>query len=132
MTAYKLSISIIIMGTSESKEDLITSAKYLRELKDDYLDDIPDEILHSNSPGPGNYKVRASWWQQLYTEVDILDLKGALSPELKEKYESVKINYSKSTENQGPVKPENIDEANVLLSNLIGDLETKVSSRTLQ
>jgi len=123
------------MGTSEiSKfnEDLIASAKYLRELKDDYQDDIPEETIHSNSPGPGNYKVRASWWQQFYTEVDILYLKGALSPELKEKYESVKTNYSKSTENQGPVKPENIDEANVLLSDLIGDLETKVSSRTPQ
>jgi len=60
------------------------TVKRLKSLRDDFSDDIPDEILHSNDED-NKYKVRGSWFQGVIADTEgLLSYASKDAPELEE------------------------------------------------
>lgn len=92
----------------------------LIELRDEYSDEIPKEIVHSTSPN-NRFKCRASWWGILEFRVGVLRDRRIIPESLVQEYEQIIRDYKNRT--RGITTEENISSANKLISNLITYLQ---------
>ena len=105
----------------------------IKNLKENYSDEIPKEILHSTMIIDGKivnpkYKCRKGWFQGLYSYIEMgIDLK-VINGKSKELYKNF-CTYLKETEMQKRLTTqEDITKANELLTSVIKDLEQIISS----
>ena len=103
-------------------QQMITDLKHLR---DDYSEDIPDEILHSpmESPPP-KYKVRKAWFTVLVAMLDNLFRDNLIiNVELNQKIQRYKKSVVNFEFTNRLTTRNDIDEANSLINEIIAELE---------
>jgi hypothetical protein len=89
----------------------------LRRLKNNYSDEIPDEVLH----GEGGYKVRRNWWHGVVGYVDQLKDQGQIPKELQTEVDQFITHYTSPDFHQQDLTTEDdIKRANSLLDKLLG------------
>jgi len=103
----------------------MTVAHYLARLKylrDEFSDEIPNEILHSPMGQP-KYKVRKNWFQGVVADATNIVSSGYASEDSKRQLKEFHEYYEVSEMRSRLTTREDIDKANSLLSSLITDLE---------
>jgi hypothetical protein len=70
--------------TTPSIHERANTASWLRKLRDQYSDEIPAVMVHSNSPNPA-YKVRGGWWLVLDLVLEHAASEHVFSPEFARK-----------------------------------------------
>ena len=106
-------------------ELILDYLSHLKHLRYEFKDDIPEKILHSNSPN-SNYKVRKSWFVGVVADATNIITDGYATNTSKQIYKEFVDKYWSTNISQLTTEEE-IKEANKLLDHLIGDLE-KLSS----
>ncbi len=92
----------------------------------EFSDIIPTESVHSGSKN-NKYKCRKAWWCVLRDEVDALQEVNALSDEFEKRFQSLWIDYRSTVDKEEyGVKPEQIQQANSLIRNILSDLEVRL------
>lgn len=94
--------------------------EYLRFLKDEALDDIPDEVLHSYDDIYFR-KVRKTWWRGLLWFLEMMKEKDLIPNELIDKVNSFVVKYQAKwflTAEHLTTK-EHLDEANELIAQIV-------------
>tara|TARA_Y100000034_G_scaffold118262_1_gene158759 strand:- start:455 stop:823 length:369 start_codon:yes stop_codon:yes gene_type:complete len=108
------------------KEFVTHTLTKLRSLKDDYVDELPTEIVHSTSR-PSNYKCRAAWWGMLGMRVRSLKDRELLSEDIIRDYNLLAGNYMDHMKHRGSLTTaEDISSANSFLTGLIGSLQSRL------
>lgn len=102
---------------SEGRKDLeLDPLKELARLRDDWNDEIPEQVVHSNSP-MANFKVRRGWFGNIILATRLaLDDKSIRSDEGKKAAEQLISRFtSDKFREQKLTKKEDIQEANRLI-----------------
>lgn len=111
----------------ENEKEIRSVYRRLKIMKEEYSDTIPIESVHSGSKN-NRYKCRKGWWGGLRNEFDILEEIKMLPPEVIQNYQSVWQKYlDRINRDDYGVKPENILEANKLIDQTLGILESRLS-----
>ncbi len=93
----------------------------IQELRRDYSDEIPVEVIHSNNPD-NKYKVRKAWWMTVAIYLKLLE--DFLPPELvKESYSLMDIYQKNLKQNRELTTEGDIKAANSLLDRVLSNLE---------
>ena len=98
--------------------------KHMKFLRDDFSNEIPEKILHSNMGQP-KYKVRKNWFQGVIADADCVISDGYATDHTKRLFEEFMSYYKNSDAMNRLTKSEDIDKANKLLTSLINDIENK-------
>ncbi len=86
-------------------------------LRDEFLDRIPDEVLHSY----GDFKVRRNWWNCLTAFLELGLSNGVIPEELRPEVESFLDGYTSEAFHAQPLTTEvDIERANNLLDRILG------------
>ncbi|MBI2128901.1 hypothetical protein HYU07_01545 [Candidatus Woesearchaeota archaeon] len=102
----------------------------LRCLRDEYSDEMPQEIIHSASPN-NKYKVRVGWWGNLSLRLSALEERGLLSDDLVQQYHQLVIGYILHLKkNKGLTRTEDINAANHLINQVMTSLESRLGPRS--
>ncbi len=89
----------------------------LQHLRDDWNDEVPDEIIHNW----GNFKVRMAWWQSLVLDLEVLERRGKISKDLQEEVNKFVKHYtSDEFHKQKLTTAEDIGRANNLIDRILG------------
>lgn len=89
----------------------------LRELHDDFSDEIPIEILEGN----GNSKVRRNWWHKVVLGLLILKEQDQMPPELRKELDEFVGYYTSDVFKKRPLTTQqDISRANNLLNRVLG------------
>jgi hypothetical protein len=111
---------------------MITQEEYLARLKRtryDWIDEIPEEILHSShSEGEDapRYKVRKAWLSCLSIEMIIGKDVGYLSPETINEFKIFESYLKQTNIHRRKTARKDIEKGNALLDSAIKDLEGKL------
>ncbi|RLG12436.1 hypothetical protein DRN73_02510 [Candidatus Pacearchaeota archaeon] len=106
--------------------------EYVRNLKDNYSDEIPREMLHSSMIKNGKiirprYKVRKGWFMGFYGTVDLGIVCGFVDERIKRMMEDFH-KYDEETDfKKRLTNSEDIKRANKILTAIIEELERKLS-----
>ena len=102
----------------------ISPTEYLRILRDDYSDEIPEKILH----GPivdidkNIFKVRRNWWNEVVGRLARLQSKGLVPSDLEEEVKVFLAHYSSEEfHHQSLTTADDIQTANDLITRVISD-----------
>ncbi len=89
----------------------------LEELKNNWTDEIPSEIIHDN----GNFKVRKNWWVALVGTLYYLAEDKKIPEELVKEVKKFNRKFSGISNNFGkrPTTAEDIAEANALIDKVL-------------
>lgn len=111
----------------QNEKEIQSVYRRLKIMKEEYSNIIPNESVHSGSKN-NRYKCRKGWWSGLRNEFDILEEIKVLPEKLIQNYQSVWQKYldAINLDDYG-VKPENILEANRLIDQTLGILESRLS-----
>ncbi len=95
--------------------------EYLKALRDEYSDVIPDTILHGpvSDTDKKLFKVRRSWWQGIIGCLGRMQLKGLISPEMAEEVKNFITYYT--SDQFTLTTAADIQRANALITKIIGD-----------
>ena len=92
----------------------------LRHLRDDYSDEIPDEIIHSTSPNNA-FKVRRGWFQGVTANLEAA-LKETDDPVLEAEVKWFVNHYTSDVfKAQGRTKNTDIFAANRIINRVLGE-----------
>lgn len=95
----------------------------LRSLRDDWSDEVPEEILRG---GKGNdspkFKVRRNWWQGVFSCLHIASQKGILDDVLKEEIKNFMKEYGERIRNNLTTQ-EDIAAANVIITKVLDSVK---------
>jgi len=107
---------------TEKEKERISPIEYLRILRDDYSDEIPNKVLNGSMPRDQiKYKVRRNWWNGLVGGLSRVQEKGLISNELQEDVTAFLEHYtSEEFHNQPLTTAEDIQKANNLLNKILG------------
>lgn len=90
----------------------------LRQLHDDFSDEIPIEILE----GKGDFKVRRNWWQQVVLSLQFLGSQVKMPLELWEEVDDFVGHYTSDAFKGPPLTTEeDIGKANSLLAKVLAE-----------
>lgn len=108
----------------ENREQIIGIESWLRVLKEDRSDEIPNKLLHSNSTIPApRYKVRHAWFQALASALNqVEDLGISLNEGLKSKINEFRANIYSDKFAERLTRKEDIDSGNEIIDELRGIL----------
>jgi len=112
---------------SENKEEKVEVdlkeiiKEKLTELRDDFSDEIPEKIIHSDQTSDKKYKAVKYWWTALNSYLQTgIDFDVIQEPELKKDVDAfIKKYSSKEFNNQPRTTTDNINEANKTISNVL-------------
>ena len=91
--------------------------EHLRFLRDKFVDEIPDEVLH----GRGNFKVRRNWWQGIVGSLEQALNQGLIPEGQRQETEDFLAHYSSEEFHDQPLtSAEDIGKANNLLDGILG------------
>lgn len=95
--------------------------EYLRTLRDNWSDEIPDNIIHGPISGTDKkqFKVRRNWWQGVVGSLGRLQLKGLISPEMNDEVTEFIAYYT--SDQFTLTTPDDIQRANALITRIISD-----------
>lgn len=107
---------------TESVTGDISPIEYLRALRDNYSDEIPEQVLHGPTSAVDRkaFKVCRNWWIGLVGGLGRLQLEGLAPPCLDEEVKSFVVYYS-SDEFKRLTTAEDIRRANDLITRIVGD-----------
>ncbi len=112
----------------ENEKEIRSARRKLKILKDEFSDVIPKEPVYSASKN-NRYKCRKAWWGGLRDNFDILEENMTLPEEIINNYHSVFQKYlAVVDQDEYGIKPENIKEANELISQILNTLESRLAS----
>ena len=96
-------------------------AAELRSLRDDYSDEIPSKIVHSDTPGYEYHKVRSAFFLALISCLENGIQEGQItSPELDTARKLIERFHSKEFGDQELTTAQDINDANERITKLIG------------
>jgi hypothetical protein len=104
----------------EAREE-ICSLQGLIDLRDDWIDDIPDSVV--SSVDNVKYKCRAAWWGCLTLRLPAIFSRYTFDDDLSSSYNKVMHDYWEQKNSTGLVSSENIAAANEVLDRVIEGLE---------
>lgn len=91
----------------------------LRRLRDDWSDEVPEEILHGGKGADSpKFKVRRNWWAAVFNYLNILILQGSLKVEEEREVKSFLIEYGEKIRNNLTTR-EDIEIANNLITKVV-------------
>ena len=97
--------------------------KNFSELRNNYLEDIPDEILQPEMPDYDRYKCRKAFFGRIASRAIRMQSEGIkLSGHAKEKYEEFNAYIETLRQANERITKNDIDKANVMLDILINEL----------
>jgi len=99
----------------------ICSLQGLIDLRDDWIDDIPDKLV--SSVDNVKYKCRAAWWGCLTLRLPAIFIRYTFVDDLSSSYNKVIRDYWEQRNSTGFVSSENIAAANEVLDRVIEGLE---------
>lgn len=109
---------------TERIKEGISPIEYLRVLRDDYSDEIPELVLHGpvSAVDRKAFKVRRNWWNGVVGGLDRLQSKGLVPPGLDEEVQNYVSHYSSDEfHNQPLTTADDIQRANDLITRIVGD-----------
>ena len=121
----KIFMAYIIKKQNESQEEFIRRHhECFKDLRDNYSEEIPEEIIHSGSQN-NKYKVRAGWFHNVSLRFDVLNKRKMVPEYLMQKRAELLRDYNTSVEkNNGRTQREDIDKWNGLINDVLKHLET--------
>jgi hypothetical protein len=98
-----------------------------RKLRDDWCEEVPDQMLHS--AGNLKYKVRSSWFTRIIWLADQAAEYGLIEGESLEQYESFSAHVNETEFKNRRTTKEDIKKGNAFLDLLIADFEKQAQSQ---
>jgi hypothetical protein len=100
--------------------------RYLKDfsvLRNDYIEDIPDEILQPEMPNYHRYKYRQAFFSSIASHISRMQREGiTLSPEASQQYKEFDSYLNTLRGNQRRLTIDDIDKANKILDTVIEEL----------
>lgn len=109
---------------NRKENPIMNREKYLeklRDLRDNWSDEIPTEILHS--PGRLQFKARKAWFQAIYAWIEIGLKKGFIDNEIINAYEDFHNYIGDSWLCERLTEKQDIKQGNKVLSAVISRVE---------
>lgn len=108
----------------EQEKERIWLVEYLRILRDEYSDEIPEQVLHGfvTDQDRKKFKVRRNWWHGVVGGLDILQSRGLVPSGLEQEVSDFVEHYSsKDFHNQPLTTADDIARANEILTKIVRD-----------
>ncbi|MBU0460990.1 MAG: hypothetical protein KJ574_00225 [Nanoarchaeota archaeon] len=106
------------------QKDLEEFLQHVRALRHDWSDDIPDEILHSDSmPGGPKFKARKNWFNIFVGWLSVGVYKNYLPSEFEDRYRKFNQYMHDTDFRKRHTIREDIDKVNGMLDEIISYLE---------
>jgi len=113
------------MTEKDKRETLpeFTLPEHLRFLRDEFSDEIPVDVIHSNHP-QNRFKVRRNWWAGLLADLEVGLAEGAFTdPDVQEKIRAFTDFYFHRPNffDKPLTTPEDIAKANRIINVALGE-----------
>ncbi|MBI2268333.1 MAG: hypothetical protein HYU80_02670 [Candidatus Blackburnbacteria bacterium] len=108
----------------EQETERISPIEYLRILRDDYSNEIPEQVLHGpvTNSDRKKFKVRRNWWNGVVGGLGRLRLKGLVPTGLEQEVQDFVDHYSSEEFHSQPLTTaEDIARANEIITKIVGD-----------
>lgn len=103
------------IGGKSLEEWKETFLKHFKNFHDDYIDEIPDHIVHGNNPENHKYKVRGNWFAAVRNSLDNAAHLNMFPEEFNQEWKNFFIKW-------GDKKPET-DEDEIGVKNILNTKE---------
>ena len=108
----------------EQEKERISPIEYLRTLRDDYSNEIPEQVLHGpvTSSDRKKFKVRRNWWHGVVGGLGRLQSKGLVPTGLEQEVKDFVDHYTSEEFHTQPLTTaEDIVKANEIITKIVDD-----------